>query len=98
MHSFFTITHYNAGHDFGRKKPQSVAGKEQPHTCKEKNITLKKHQHRIIKLTQNAFFFTLTHYNTSHDCGRKMHQPVTGKGPSHTSKDKKTTIKKKQAK
>ena len=93
MHSFFTLTHYNATHEGGRKGHQYVPGKGQPHTCKEKNKTLKKHQHRIIKLTQNAFFFTLTHYNASHDSGRKRHQSVTGKGQPHTCKEKNKTLK-----
>ena len=38
---FFTLTHYTASHDRGRKRHQYVAGKGQPHTCKEKNTTLK---------------------------------------------------------
>ena len=51
----------------------------QPHTCKEKNTTIKKQLKNdiIVKLTQNAFFFTLTHYNAGHDPGRKMHRFVT---------------------
>jgi len=52
-----------------------------------------KHQHRTIKRTQKAFFFTLTHYNVRRDHGRKRPQSVAGKGPSHTSKEKNTTIK-----
>ena len=59
MHSFFTLTHYNATHEGGRKRHQSVTGNGQPHTYKEKNKTLKKHQHRIIKLTQMHSFSLL---------------------------------------
>ena len=47
----------------------------------------------LIKHAQNAFFFTLTHYNASHHHGRKTPQYVAGKGPSHTCKEKNTTIK-----
>ena len=47
-----------------------------------------KHQHRIIKFTQNAFVFTLIHYNASHDRGRTRHQYVTSKWPQR----EKTTI------
>ena len=41
MHCFFTLKYYNASHDHGRKRPQFVAGKGHPHTCKEKNTTIK---------------------------------------------------------
>ena len=92
MHSFITLTHYNASHDHGRKRPQYVAGKGLPHTCKEKNTTIKKQQ-RIIKHPQNALFFTLKYYNVSQDCGRKRPQSVAGKGLPHTCKEKNTTIK-----
>ena len=132
--------HYNVSHDRGRKSPQYVAGKGHPHTCKEKNTTIKnintkqlnslkmhsfitltwvmtvdekdlsllrekghhtpakikiqqlKNKQRIIKFTQNALFFTLTHYNVSHDCGRKRPQSVARKGLPHTCKEKNTTI------
>ena len=50
----------------------------------------------IVKLTQNAFFFTLTHYNASHDRGRKLHQSVTGKGQpiTHMQREKYNYLKK----
>ena len=51
-----------------------------------------KHQHRIIKLTQNAFVFTLIHYNVIHDRARKRPQSVAGKGLPHTWKEKNTTL------
>jgi len=91
---FFTLTHYNASHDRGRKMHQSVVGKWQPHTCKEKKYNHLKHQHSIIKFTQNAFFFTLTHYNASYHRRKKMHQSVTGTGQPYTCKEKSTTINK----
>ena len=47
------------------------------HTPAKRKIQHLKHQHRIIKLTQNAFFFTLTHYNEGHDRRRKLYQSVT---------------------
>ena len=63
------------------------------HTPAKIKIQQLKNKHRIIKFTQNAFFITLTHYNASHDHGRKRPQYVAGKGPSHTCKEKNTTIK-----
>ena len=93
MHSFSLLHTITRLTKVEEKRQQSVTGKEQPHTCKEKNKTLKKHQHRIIKLTQNAFLFILTHYNASHDSGRKRHQSVTGKGQPHTCKEKNKTLK-----
>ena len=47
------------------------------HTPAKRKIQHLKHQHRIIKLAQNAFFFTLTHYNEGHDGRRKLYQSVT---------------------
>ena len=96
MHSFITLTHYNSSHEGGRKRHQYVVGKGQPHTCKEKNTTLKKHQHRIIKHTHDVFSFTLTHYTASHDRWRKRHRYVAGKGLTHTCKEKNKTLKKHQ--
>ena len=64
---FITLTHYNASHEGGGKRQQSVTGNGHTHTYNEKNKTLKKHQHRIIKHTHDVFSFTLTHYTASHD-------------------------------
>ena len=41
MHSFITLTHYNASQEGGRKRPPYVMGKGQPQTCKEKNTIMK---------------------------------------------------------
>ena len=55
MHSF-SLLHTITRVTTVEERPQSVAGKGLPHTCKEKNTTIKK-QHRIIKHPQNAFFY-----------------------------------------
>ena len=62
------------------------------HTPAKRKIQHLKHQHRIIKLTQNAFFFTLTHYDANHDRGRKNIGLLQEKS-NHTPAKRKTTIK-----
>ena len=56
MHSFSLLHSIPQDMTVEKKRPQSVAGKGLPHTCKEKNTTIKKQQ-RIIKHPQNAFFY-----------------------------------------
>ena len=42
----------------------------------------------LIKRTQNSFFFTLTHYNASHDHGRKRPVCCGKRTPTHLQREK----------
>ena len=75
------------------EKDLSLLREKGHHTPAKIKIQQLKNKQRIIKFTQNALFFTLTHYNVSHDRGRKRPQSVAGKGLPHTCKEKNTTIK-----
>ena len=58
------------------------------HTPAKRKIQQLKNKHRTIKLTQNPFFFTLTHYYLRRDRGRKRPHSVAGKGHPHTYREK----------